>query len=682
MAFSGLTEREAEASKQKYGRNVRSYNQFLEQSLIRGFSSLTAKLLIISALIGAIAFMLGLLEVVPKSFSEIIIIPAEAAVLCALLSAFIRHRSNDLLNRAARSSENGVYAVFRGVDKTADLHAEELTVGDLVYISAEDVIPADGIMEDGTVTVDQSVFGVIGKMQKGTAPEGYRDNGMLNPDNPYCVYSGSTVCSGGGIMRITAVGDNTQIAKRLEDKPIRISEQSFSDLANFSGIAGGVLAAIVTIIFLIIGATGGSALAGLLKGASLGAAVLAVSCIGGKALACEAFAAIAVKRLSKAGVAVSKPEALENAAKTTVLLTGKTGIFTKGEYSVSGFIDGDGKEYSKFSDIGGSLGKLLKTAVLSIFSAQLLPDGTVRGRNPFDNAMLEFVKVGMKRRDVLKKQSEGGDNGLQGATVSLGGELVTIVRGESEKLLERCVDYHGADGKRHKITNKKALQKLADAISLSGKDVEAIAFTNKGIKGGRFPDGGFTLIGLIALQDGYYEESADCVERLSKAGIKVVLVTGSSRENAVFTAKYAGISAGTKKNGGVILTSKQLKSMSDKELADKFGDIKAVSGAVERDKMRLVKAARNTGVKICFAGAIMRDIKVLSEVDTAFAASSAASSVRSVCAASAEKCGIKCLSDFVILSRRFASDYKAWLIFRIILTAAAAALLTALGIMY
>ncbi|MCM1478923.1 MAG: HAD family hydrolase [Muribaculaceae bacterium] len=679
MAFSGLTEREAEASKQKYGRNVRSYNQILGRSLIMGFSSLTAKLFVISALLCAIAFMLGLLEAIPKTDPLIIAVPAAAAVLSALVNALVRHSSNNALYRAARSPENGVYAVFRGVDKTVDLRAEDLTVGDLVYISSEDVIPADGIMEDGTVTVDQSVFGVIGRMRKGTAPEGYRDNGMLSPDNPYCVYSGSVVCSGSGIIRITAVGDGTQLAKRLEDKPIRIPEQSFADLSNSAGIAGGVLAAIVTVIFLAVGASAGNALGGFLKGLSLGAAALAVSCIGGKSLACEAFAAKAVRRLARAGVSVSKPETLENAAKTAVLLTGKTGVFTKGEYSVSGFIDGDGKEYAKFADIGGSLGKLLKTAVLSIFSAQLLPDGSVRGRNPFDNAMLTFVKDGMKRRDVLKKRSEAADNGLQGATVSLGGELVTIIRGESEKLLERCTEYHGADGKRHKITNRKALQKLADAISLSGKDVEAIAFTNKGIKGGRLPDGGgFTLIGLIALQDSYYEESAKCVERLSKAGIRTVLVTGSSRENAVFTAKYAGI----KKSGGVILTSKQLKNMGDKELADKFGDVRAVACAVERDKMRLVKAARNTGVKICFAGAIMRDIKVLTEADTAFAASSAASSVRSVCAAAAERCGIKCLADFILYSRKFALDYRSWLIFRIILTIAAAALLTAAGMMF
>lgn len=671
MAVSGLTEREAEASKQKYGLNVRSYKQSLRHDLLKGFGGLTAKLFVISALIGLITFMLGLLETIPRKGAEIFVIPAAAAVLSALASGAVRHRSSALLNRAARSSANGVYAVFRGVDKTVELRAEELAVGDMVHVSAEDVIPADGIIEDGMMTVDQAVFGVIGKMQKGAAPEGYRDSGMLNPENPYCVYGGSVVCAGGGIIKITAVGDGTQLAKRMEDKPVRISEQSFSEMLKIGGAAGGLLAAVSVTVCAFMGAAGGDIITGILRGTSFGAAALAVACIGGKSLACEACAARAVKRLAKSGVTVSKPEALENAAKTDVLLTGKTGIFTKGEYVVSGFIDGSGKEYSSFEAIGGSLGKLLKTAVVSIFSAQLLPDGTVRGRNPFDSAMLRFVKSGIKSKNVPKKQTEAARDGLQGATVSAGGGLVTIVRGESEKLLERCADYQGTDGKRHKITNKKAVQKLADAISLSGKDVEAIAVTNKGIKGGRLPESGLTLIGLIALQDGYCQESADCVKRLAAAGVRTVLVTGGSRENAVFTAKYAGI----KRKGGVTLTSKQLEDMSDTELADRFENIRAVACAAERDKLRLLKAARSTGVKTCFAGAIMRDIKVLSEADTAFAASSAASSVRSVCAAAAEKCGIRCAADFIIISRRFASDYKAWLAARIVLAAVTAAAL-------
>lgn len=669
MAISGLTEREAEASRQKYGLNVRSYKSSLLRGILGGFSGLTSKLFVISALIGLIAFMLGLLGVIPPKGTEIFVIPAAAAVLSAAAKGALGHCSDIMLNRAARSSENGVYAVFRGIDKTVELRAEELVVGDLVYVTAEDVIPADGIIVSGEMTVDQAVFGVIGRIRKSASPDGYKDSGMFIPESPYCVYSGSTVCKGGGIVRITAIGDGTQLAKRMEEKPVDIPEQSFSEMLKVGGWAGIALAAVSVAVCAFMGAAAGDLITGILRGASVGAAALAVSCIGRKSLACRLCAAAAIKRLAARGVTVSKPEALVTAAETDVLLTGKTGIFTRGEYVVSGFIDGSGKEYASFGDIEGSLGTLLKTAVVSIFSAQLLPDGTVRGRNPFDSAMLEFVKKSVKASDVLKKQTEASRDGLQGATVSLGGELLTIVRGESEKLLERCTDYHGTDGRRHKITNKEAVQQLADAISLSGKDVEAIAVTGRSIKGGRLPESGLTLIGLIALQDRYCEESAEWVKRLSTAGVRTVLVTGGSRENAVFTAKYAGI----KKKGGVVLTSKQLYCMGDKELEEKLKNIRVVSCAAEHDKLRLLKAARSRGEQVCFAGAIMRDIKVLSEADTAFAASSAASSVRSVCAAAAEKCGIRCAAEFMLISRRFASDYRFFLTARVVLAAVTAA---------
>ena len=65
MAFYGLSRREAEAAQQKYGDNVRSYNHSFRQELMEGFSALTVRLLIISALIEGITLLLGLLEVIP-----------------------------------------------------------------------------------------------------------------------------------------------------------------------------------------------------------------------------------------------------------------------------------------------------------------------------------------------------------------------------------------------------------------------------------------------------------------------------------------------------------------------------------------------------------------------------------------------------------------------------------------
>lgn len=669
MAFFGISEREAEASRLKYGLNIRSNKLRFVSSLIHGFGGLTVKLLIISALIEAVQLMLGLLEYIPSDpvgSAGKIIGRAAAAIICALIGALLRHRSETALNNAARISYDGIYKVFRGVDGTAEIPASEIAVGDSVFVSKGDVIPADGIVEDGTFKVDQSVFGTIGKTDKIAAPADYRHNGMLSTENPYCVYSGTAVCSGSGVIKITAVGDGTHIAKRLEDRPTEIPEQSFSGLCKLGGIAGAALAAVAVLLYTALGASEGSVWNGFLSGASTGAIALAAVCMGGKAAACKTCAVNAVKRLEKKGVYVSKPEKLETAAATTLFMTDKTGIITSGEYSVSGFIDGSGKEYHTFGEVEGSLGKLLKTAIASVSRAKLLSDGTVGGRNPMDRAMLDFVKGEMKKSSELKKQAEAYENGLYGATVTFGGNLVTIIRGRPERLLEICRDCQNTDGKKRKITNKSALQKLTSAISLSGKDVEGIAFANGGIKGGHLPENGVTLIGFIALQDSYQKNAADEIKRLQSAGVRTLPVTGYSRENTIFTIKYAGI----KKKGGVVLTSEQLAEMSNKELESRLSGISAVSGASERDKLRLIKASHHKGIKVCLVGSSMEDIPALEEADTAFASAAAGTAVRSVCAAAADVCGVKAAADFIIISRKFAAEYRTWLIFRIVFAAA------------
>lgn len=678
MTFFGISEREAEASKQKYGLNIRSNKLRFGSSLINGFGGLTVKLLIISALIEAVRLMLGLLGYVP-SVPDVsagkIIGRAAAAVIFALVGALLRYRSETALNASARASYDGIYKVFRGVDGTAEIPASEIAVGDSVFVSKGDVIPADGIVEDGTVKVDQSVFGTTGRTDKIAAPADYRHNGLLSTENPYCVYSGTTVCGGSGVIKITAVGDETHIAKRMEDKQTEIPEQSFSELCRIGGIAGSVLAAAAVLLCTFVGASEGSVWNGLLRGASAAAIALAAVCLGGKAAACKTCAVNAVKRLERKGVHVSKPEKLETAAATALFMTDKTGIITSGDYTVSGFIDGSGKEYSTFGDVEGSLGKLLKTAVASVSRAKLLSDGTVGGRSPIDRAMLEFVKGETKKSAELKKQTELYENGLYGATVTFGGNLVTIVRGRPERLLELCKECQSTDGKKRKITNKSALQKLTSAISLSGKDVEGIAFANGGIKGKHLPNSGVTLIGFIALQDSYQKNAADEIKRLQNAGIRTLPVTVYSRENTIFTVKYAGI----KKKGGVVITSEQLAEMNDKELESRFSGIAAVSEATERDKLRLIKAAHHKGIKVCFVGSSMEDIPALEEADTAFASAAAGTAVRSVCAAAADVCGVKAAADFILISRKFAAEYRTWLIFRIILAAAVTAAAIIIG---
>ena len=677
MAFYGLSEREAEAAQQKYGANVRSYNHSFRQELRSGFSALTVRLLIISALIEGITLMLGLLEVIPAySSGTRLICTAAAAVLFAFAEAGLRYHSSRKLKESSRKMAIEACTVFRGVEGAADIPAEDITVGDSVYLTEGDVVPADGILEDGSVTVEQSAFGIIGKSEKTTAPVGYRDNGLLSLDNPYCLYRGTVICSGSGVLKITAIGDNTQIAKRQEDTDIHIPEQSFRSLVKTGNTAGVLVAIAALAVCTLIGAMAGELFRGFLAGLSGCALTLAAAALGRGSLACRLCALGTVHRLEKKDISPVKPERFENTAAVQLLFTDKTGMMTKGEYTVSGFIDGNGKEYSSFEKIGGPLGKLLKAAVTSVSGAAMIAEGTVRGGSPIDKAMAGFVGGRPKNSSLVKKQEEVTEGCLYGVTVTLGSGLATIIKGGAEEILRRCSEYQPPEGKRQKLSNKNALKQLADALSLNGKDVEGIAFSNAVIKDGKIPEKGFILIGFMALQDSYCQETAEQIKRLTGMGVRTVLITSGSRENAVFTTKLAGI----RKKGGVILDSEQLHEMSEAELEQRFGDIKAVTRASEKDKIRLLKAAHRTGKKVCTVLTAMKDTAVLTEADVSFASLSAGSAIRSVCDASAsEGSGIKCAADYIELSGKFARNYKIWLTVRIILAIAAAAAAIGIG---
>ena len=308
MAYYGLSNREAEAAKQKYGPNVRSYKHSFRQELAEGFSALPVKLLIISALIEAITLVLGKLEMIPPYTSVMKLIGvAAAAVLLAFVEAALRYHSSKELKEASRNMAMGAYTVFRGVEGVTDIPAEEITVGDSVYLTEGDVVPADGILEDGSVTVEQSAFGIAGKNEKTTAPVGYRDNGLLSLDNPYCLYRGTVICSGSGVLKITAIGDNTQIAKRQEDAEIHIPEQSFKSLVKTGNTAGVLTAVAALAVCTLIGAMAGGLLRGFLAGISACALTLAAASLGRNSLACHLCALRTVHILEAAVISPVKP---------------------------------------------------------------------------------------------------------------------------------------------------------------------------------------------------------------------------------------------------------------------------------------------------------------------------------------------------------------------------------------
>ncbi len=658
--LSGLSDKEAEAAERKYGANAVAFKGSLRSSFAESFSSLSVRLLIISVLSDVVLLLLGMLGFAPAfgAYERTVTVFA-AMLIIGIIGGVMRENSRKILWESFSVLPKGECNVIRN-RKAVIIPASEVCTGDVVIVFDGDVIPADGVVIDGFITVEQSALGSSVPVEKTAAPDGYRHGGM-NIKDPYSVYCGSSVVKGFAAVKITAVGENTRLAKKSEDAVHEIPETAFSGIKKLDAVTGIILAAIVITVLTVNGAAAGNFPGGLFQGISCGALILSAVTVGGKAIVLNAFGADSVKRLKDGGTFLQSGECLAEACGTDIIMTEREGMITAGKYVVSGFIDGSGKEYGKFSEISKGLAKFLKTAVLAAVNVGIY-GGEAVGGNSADRAIFGFIGGGSEN---MKLQTEAEGNGIYGVTVTLGNGLATVIRGSSDAVLERCGEYFGADGKKHRITNKDALRKLAETLRLNGKDIAAFGFSDKGIKGGNVPESGCVFVGFIALQDGYPEETADSVKCLKSRGIKTMIVTSGSRENILFTVKYAGI----KKSGGVVVDAEQLGKMNAAQLSEQIEKINAVVGVSAREKLRLANTARRKGKNLLFAGNFAEDAAVLRESAVSMASASAPACVKQVSGAFAEndKLGIVCAEKLISESVRFNRSYKIFLILRAVL---------------
>src|SRR5207302_3572518 len=94
---------------------------------------------------------------------------------------------------------------------------EEVVVGDAVVLEMGDEVPADGRLAKATdLYVDQSLM--TGESEPARKQARGRDDTADGPEQPGCLYRGTQVVDGVGLLLVTEVGDATylgQIARRL-----------------------------------------------------------------------------------------------------------------------------------------------------------------------------------------------------------------------------------------------------------------------------------------------------------------------------------------------------------------------------------------------------------------------------------------------------------------------------------
>jgi Ca2+-transporting ATPase len=258
--FQGLTEQEVLASRAEHGMNILTpperdpwWKLFLEK-----FEDPIIRILLIAA---GISFLVSFAH---GEYTESVGIVA--AILLATTMAFINEykagKEFDVLNQV---SDDVDYRVIRSGDYHT-VSKKDIVVGDILLLEQGEEIPADaGIVRSISLQIDESK--ITGesvpapKFAAGEVPEGEAGKQTAYPIDH--VYRGTMVREGHGVVRVTAVGDSTEIGHAAKEASVESAGETplnrqLEGLSKLIGVVGFGIAALLFVALTARGAvTGG-----------------------------------------------------------------------------------------------------------------------------------------------------------------------------------------------------------------------------------------------------------------------------------------------------------------------------------------------------------------------------------------------------------------------------------------
>ena len=580
---------------------------------------------------------------------------ALAVLLATLISTLSEQGSEAAFSRLSEACGQATCKARRRSEETdptgsiTEIPLSEAAVGDVLLLSAGEMIPADGVLLSGSLLVDQSpMTGESREVEKCPLPHRDSPSADLPPSDPHTLLRGCLIRSGGGEMLVTRVGDATALGRISEEVQEDTREsplkRRLAKLAGQISRMGYVAAGLVGLVFLLSvflldsGFDGGIILQKLsdwryvwaqcFHALTLGLTVLVVAVPEGLPMMIAVVLSSNIRKMAKDQVLVRKPVGIEAAGSMDLLFTDKTGTLTEGILSVGKIIAGDGTAYRDIRDL-----KKAAPALFGLFSEACVvntssvgEDGSPQalGGNATDRALLTAVLpfTPKSRSEVLFFLPFDSDKKTSCALVRRNGREVLYVKGAPERLMGRLTDAYLPDGTRGSL-DRAALEKRISAMTEKGGRVilcaEAVAGraaipTKARLEGGDY--GALTLVCLLLLTDRVRREAPDSVKKLRRAGVHVVMMTGDNRDTARSIAESCGI-LGRGVDGVVDHT--ELAAMSDGEVKALLPRLGVVARALPADKSRLVRLAQEEGLVVGMTGDGINDAPALKRADVGFA---------------------------------------------------------------
>ena len=635
MKYNGLTDKQVEESRSKFGSNeipdsepTTFWEEFKET-----FSDPMIKILLAIAALMIVMFFFGYAEIY-EPLGTIV-----AVLIVATVSAKTGVASDTKYRELKDNTEKDKCKVHRnGVITVIDV--DDVVVGDKVLLQSGDKIPADGVLIDGALRVDNSALnGEAEECKKTAASEDFQLEDDITGDtfvDAHSLFRGAVIFDGEGILDVRKVGLKTMMGKMAEemqedepDSPLKVKLAKLAKQISTFGYIGAVLIAVLYLVYFVMQAGGVSqyfamgiepVVKDVVRALSLAIVIIVCAVPEGLPLMISLVLMQNTSKMLDHNVLVRKAEGIETAGSLNILFSDKTGTITKGMLEVVDFFTGDGNsidiaQLSKHSKVKGLVDLAIGKNTQSMFDAS----HKVIGGNATDQALMKFLGEetfktleNSSEYKITKQQSFNSANKFSQARIDSTGK--TFYKGAPEKLLANAVKYLAADGNICTMDNA-ILNRKIDELAAKAMRVLAFGYSEKDMVENSINDD-IVIIGLVGIRDDVRPEAKEAIREVQGAGIQVVMITGDRLETAVAIAKDAGLLKGGSDRA---LSSAQLNEMSDEEVKKIIPNIRVIARALPTDKSRMVRLCQEMNLVVGMTGDGVNDSPALKRADVGFA---------------------------------------------------------------
>jgi Mg2+-importing ATPase len=581
-SLSGLSSEEAEERLRIYG-----YNELAKRkkrtAIVNFLSHFRSPLIIILLIAGLISGFLGEIINVAIIFSIVFV------------SAILDFHQESKAEKAAQMLKEKVTTtatVLRdGVKQEVKL--SEIVPGDIVYLSAGDIVPADArVIAAKDLFLNQSALtGESFPVEKTSTPMKGKGTSATEWNN--CLFMGTSVVSGTATAVVLKTGSLTEygkIAKRLVGKE---PETEFErGIRGFGFLIMQVTFLLVLFVFFINA---------LYKRDVLESLLFAVALAVG--LTPELLPMILTVNLSKGalamsnkGVIVKRLAAIENFGSMDVLCTDKTGTLTENKIKLVLHVDMEGKDDEKVL-LYSFLNSYYQTGLKSPLDEAILgyKDTNVKDYQKIDEVPFDFIR---RRVSVVVEQE---------------GQRFFIAKGAPEEIVKVC-SYCELGDKFFDLTDefrRKIEQKYYD---LSSEGFRVLAVSYKKLREEKpvysvNDESEMVFLGFVAFLDPPKETAKESIQLLSKAGVELKILTG---DNELVTRKVCERLDFEIK--GVVIGS-EIAQMHDDALSRVVEEANVFARVTPAQKDRIINALKGNGHVVGFLGDGINDAPSMKTAD-------------------------------------------------------------------